>query len=86
MQDVPLYLKNTLRSLRIKFGYTQGEAARLLGVSIPTLRKWEFNSEKLSHEETKKIEEVYKISNDYIFFGSEIAFSEPIRGQRKNTA
>lgn len=30
MDTIPLYLKNTLRSLRIKYGYNQKEAAELL--------------------------------------------------------
>ena len=79
MNDVSIYLKNTLRSLRVKFGYTQEEAAHLLGVSVPTLRAWEVNSGGVSYRKILKIEEVYNISQDYIFFGNDISFSEHLR-------
>lgn len=79
MGDIPLILKNTLRSLRVKFGYTQEEAAKLIGVSAPTLRCWEQNSEKVPYQTIKKIEKVYNTPQDYIFFGDEDSFSELIK-------
>ena len=81
MKEVSVYLKNTLRSLRIKFGYTQGEAAKLIGVSTPTLRAWEQNSGGVPYEKILKIEETYNTPQDYIFFGNEVSFSELIRKQ-----
>lgn len=79
MREVPIHEKNTLRSLRIKHGYTQKEAGALLGVSANTVRSWERDSGRLSYCSIKKIEEVYCISQDYIFFGKEVAFSELVR-------
>jgi len=79
MSDVTIYQKNTLRSLRVKFNYTQEEAAKLVGVSTPTLRSWEKNSSKISYEQMCKFEEVYIVSKDYIFFGNEVSFSELLR-------
>jgi len=79
VNEVSIHLKNTLRSLRVKFGYTQGEAALLLGVSVPTLRAWECNSGGVPYRKILKIEEVYNTSQDYIFFGNEVSFSELIR-------
>ena len=67
--------KETLRSLRIKFGYTQNEAANMLKVSSTTLRSWEKNSENLPYQKIKRLEEIYRTSQDHIFFGSESAFS-----------
>lgn len=77
--------KDTLRSLRIKFGYTQDEAAGLLAVSTHTLRAWEQNSDNLPYQKIKRIEEVYRTSQDNIFFGSESAFSEILRGGAEET-
>lgn len=74
-----LFTRDTLRSLRVKFGYTQEEAAKLLEVSPMTLRSWEKNSENLPYSKIKKIEEVYSTKQDHIFFGSESAFSEILR-------
>lgn len=73
---VPLHLKDTLRTLRIKYGYSQEEAAKLLGVTERTLRSWEKNSGNLSYQKIKKIERVYGVSQSRIFFGSEVSFSE----------
>jgi len=79
LSDIPLVLKDTLRSLRVKFGYTQGEAAELIGVSVPTLRGWEQDSSNISYQHIKKIEQVYNRSQNYIFFGDEVSFSELVR-------
>jgi transcriptional regulator with XRE-family HTH domain len=81
MQAIPCMLKSTIRSLRVKFGYTQKEAAKLLGISAPTLRSWENDSGKIPFEKIAIIESVYKTSSDYIFFGNELAFSELLRNQ-----
>lgn len=77
--------KDTLRSLRIKFGYTQDEAADLIEVSTSTLRTWEQNAENLPYQKIKRIEEVYRTNQDNIFFGSESAFSEILRGGAEET-
>lgn len=81
MSDIPFNLKNTLRSLRVKFGYTQEEAAKLIGVSVPTLRCWEQDSGKMPYQVIKKVETVYKTPQDFIFFGNEVSFSEQIKGR-----
>jgi DNA-binding XRE family transcriptional regulator len=79
LSDVPIVLKDTLRSLRVKFAYTQEQAAELIGVSVPTLRGWEQDSSNISYQNIKKIEQVYGRSQNYIFFGSEVSFSELVR-------
>lgn len=84
MNEVSTHLKNTLRSLRVKFGYTQGEAAILLEISVPTLRAWECNSGGVPYKKILKIEEVYNTSQDYIFFGDEDSFGELIRKPGSN--
>jgi len=67
MADVDVRLKDTMRSLRIKFGYTQEESAKLLGVSAVTLRGWESESGKITFTCIKKIEKLYKTKQEYIF-------------------
>jgi len=79
VNEVSIHLKNTLRSLRVKFGYTQGEAAVLLEISVPTLRAWECNSGGVPYQKILKIEGVYNTSQDYIFFGKEDSFSELVK-------
>ncbi|MEV2910514.1 helix-turn-helix transcriptional regulator [Paenibacillus larvae] len=74
--------KETLRSLRIKFRYTQKEAAEIIGVSKTTLKNWEVNSSRIPYDKVKRIEEVYGVNQNSIFFGSEVAFSELIRRRR----
>ncbi|GAC42765.1 helix-turn-helix transcriptional regulator [Paenibacillus popilliae] len=76
MSTIPDWMKDTLRSLRIKFGYSQSEAALLLGISKKTLQLWEKNSGVVSFSKMEVIEEVYNTPRDYIFFGDESAFSE----------
>lgn len=82
MQDVPLNLKNTLRSLRVKLGYTQAEAAELLEITTPTLRSWEKDSTTIKWTNVERIESVYRTPRDYIFFGREVSFSEQIKKNR----
>lgn len=77
--NVPLQLKDTLRSLRIKFGYKQDEMAKILGVHVQTLRAWEVDSSEISYSMIKKIEEIFGIPQDYIFFGRQDAFSERLK-------
>jgi transcriptional regulator with XRE-family HTH domain len=81
--DVPVFMKNTLRSLRTKLGYSQKAAAKLLDISVTTLRSWERDSSKITYADIKRIENIYNISSDYIFFGKELAISELLRKKDK---
>lgn len=72
---VPYFLKFTLASLRVRKGLTQEEAAIRLGMGRDTLRNYEKDSSKLDYETILKVEKVYNIPQDYIFFGSSTAFS-----------
>lgn len=77
----PNLIQETLRSLRVKFGYTQEEAAELYGVTVKKLRVLEKDSSKATYPLIKKIESVYGVSQDQIFFGSEVTFSEHLRSR-----
>jgi transcriptional regulator with XRE-family HTH domain len=81
MATTPAYLKNTLRSLRVRLGLSQKEAAKLLNVSDATLRLWEEDSARISQEKVWEIERVYYTKQDNIFFGPESAFSEILQQQ-----
>ncbi len=61
-------LKITLKAARINVGLTMVEAAKHLGISESTLRKYEHGQAFPTVEEIKRIEELYKASyNDFIF-------------------
>ncbi|EPC48152.1 phage-related Cro-like protein, partial [Lacticaseibacillus paracasei subsp. paracasei Lpp7] len=36
-EKVPVYLKHTLRDLRVRIGLPQSDAAKMMGVTEPTL-------------------------------------------------
>ena len=66
-EKIPVELKFSLASLRVRMGLNQEEAAKLLGVSRDTLRSYERDSSKLEYDFIQKVEEVYNIPLDYIF-------------------
>jgi len=59
----------TLKAARVNKGLTQPEAARLIGVSKTTIINWERGKSFPDVKEIKKIEEVYGIGYNNIFFG-----------------
>ena len=73
---VPTEVKHTIKDLRVRAGLSQSEASKRLGVTEPTLRKWENDSSVLSFRKMKEIASFYHIPLDYIFFGDDNAFSE----------
>ncbi|MFJ6924340.1 MAG: helix-turn-helix transcriptional regulator [Limosilactobacillus mucosae] len=73
---VPHEVKHTIRDLRIRANMSQNSAAKALGISEPTLRKWENDSSSLTFRDMQRIAELYSIPLDYIFFGPDNAFSE----------
>ena len=73
---VPWEAKHTIRDLRIRANMSQNSAAKVLGISEPTLRKWENDSSSLTFRDMQRIAELYNIPLDYIFFGPDNAFSE----------
>ncbi|MBM9561310.1 MAG: helix-turn-helix transcriptional regulator [Lactobacillus sp.] len=73
---IPTEVKHTIKDLRVRAGLSQSEASKKLGVTEPTLRKWENDSSVLSFRQMKEIADLYHIPLDYIFFGDDNAFSE----------
>ncbi len=69
-EKVPVYLKHTIRDLRVRKGLSQSDAAKMMGVTEPTLRRWEKDSSNLKMQQIWKISKMYSIPQEYIFFGS----------------
>jgi transcriptional regulator with XRE-family HTH domain len=78
-QKIPNNLKFSLRSLRVRIGMKQEEADELLGISVMTLRALERDSSKIDYSMILKIEKIYNIPRDYIFFGNNTAFSDILK-------
>ena len=73
---IPTEAKHTIKDLRVRAGLSQSEAANKLGVTPPTLRKWENDSSVLSLRKMKEIANFYRIPLEYIAFGDDKAFKE----------
>ncbi|CAM3746339.1 helix-turn-helix transcriptional regulator [Cohnella lubricantis] len=82
--ELPIDRYDTLRSVRVKLGMSQQEAAEQIGIAEGTLRSWERDSSKIGFDYIQKIERVYGVEHRFIFFGKESTFSELMR--KKNTA
>lgn len=73
---VPQFAKHTIKDLRVRANMSQTTAAKRLGISEPTLRKWEDDSSRIAFKDMQRIADLYNIPLDYIFFGSNNTFSE----------
>jgi transcriptional regulator with XRE-family HTH domain len=67
-------MKITLRAARVNRGLTQTEAASKFGIHRDTLYRYEADSSNAPRKFVMKVEEVYGIPVDYIFFGKESDF------------
>ncbi|MDO6663559.1 helix-turn-helix domain-containing protein [Bacillus thuringiensis] len=67
-------LKITLRAARVNAGYKLVEAAEKFGINKDTLSKYEKDSSNIPRRFFIKIEEVYKIPVENIFFGNQSDF------------
>ncbi|HSH24460.1 MAG TPA: helix-turn-helix transcriptional regulator [Massilibacterium sp.] len=79
MNNPPLKRKDTMRSLRVKFGYTQKDLSSYLGVSRERYLKLERDSSDITLNLIKGLEELYGVEMNYIFFGPESTFREQIK-------
>jgi transcriptional regulator with XRE-family HTH domain len=66
---VNLLIKITLKAARVNLRYTLKEAAKLFDIHHETLAKYEQNSENVPRSFFIKIESVYGIPVEYIYFG-----------------
>lgn len=58
-----------LKLLRQYFGLTQKEFAEKIGVSLPTVKRWESSNQKLDDRTIKLISELFNISENWLKTG-----------------
>jgi transcriptional regulator with XRE-family HTH domain len=68
-----------MRAARVNAGYTQKEASVIFGINIDTLLKYEKDNSKIGRDMIVKMQDLYKIDADYIFFGVESEFIRNLR-------
>lgn len=59
----------TLEAARRNKKYSQTEAAKLVGVSLSTIKNWEKGRTQPTQGKIEKLCEVYEVPYDVIFFG-----------------
>ncbi|PTK92440.1 helix-turn-helix domain-containing protein [Staphylococcus gallinarum] len=75
-------MKQSIRAARINIGLTQTEAANNLNINVDTLSKYERNSSKITRDLILKMEHLYFVDANHIFFGDESEFYRIRRMQR----
>ena len=78
LKNMPVF-QITLKSARTNLGLTLKESAKLLDIHHITLGKYENDSTNVTRSFIIKIEKVYGIPSEFIFFGKEDDF---INGKR----
>ncbi|MDC7953228.1 helix-turn-helix transcriptional regulator [Liquorilactobacillus mali] len=72
-------IKITMEAARRNAGYSQNDAAKLMGVHPQTISAWEKDSTNLSITEVNRIASIYKLPTDMIFFGNRNEFIRKLR-------
>ena len=67
--------KITIRSARVNKGLTQEQASKALGIHETTLLRWEKDSTNIEYHMAKKMAELYKVSDEFLFFGKDTTIS-----------
>lgn len=78
MANQDIGVQHTLKDLRVRLNLSQELAAKG-SVSVPTLRSGENDSSNLTLAQMKRLADFYKIPLEYIFFGSNNAFSDRLK-------
>jgi transcriptional regulator with XRE-family HTH domain len=73
---VKLLIKITLRAARVNLGYTLKQAAKQFEIHHETLAKYEQNSSNIPRSFYIKIESVYGIPVEFIYFGKQDEFQK----------
>lgn len=74
-------LKITLRAARVNIGYTLKEASLKFGIHFETLAKYELDSTNVPRGFFTKIEEVYGIPVENIYFGKMAKYQNSLAKQ-----
>ncbi|NMH72820.1 helix-turn-helix transcriptional regulator [Bacillus sp. RO2] len=72
-------MRITLRAARVNSGLKLIEAAKLFGINKDTLAKYEKDSTNVPRSFFVKIEDIYKIPVEHIFFGSQSDFFRKLK-------
>jgi len=72
-------MKITLKAARVNAGYKLVEAANLFGINKDTLSKYEKDSTNVPRSFFVKIEELYKVPVENIFFGPQSEFFRKLK-------
>ena len=79
-REVNLHIMNVLRitpkAARVNAQLSQKEAANAFGIDVSTLRRYENGRTVPSWDIVEKMESLYAISKDHIFFRSKTALSD----------
>ncbi len=76
-------LKMTLEAARVNAGYTQVQAAKILGLKPTTLASWEKDSTRLSYVEAHRLARLYRITPDLLFFDNKYEFIRKMKGEEQ---
>jgi len=76
-------MRMSLAALRVRAGYSQGEAALKLEISRETLAKWERDSTAMPVSYIKRFEELYGYPQDNMYFGNAQQLSNRIQASSK---
>ena len=68
-------LQISIRSARVNAGLNMEEASKILGVHVNTLRNWEKDSTNIEYHMAKKMANLYKVSDEFLFFGKDTTIS-----------
>lgn len=82
-QQIPINLKWTLHSLRVRMGMTLEEASKQLNVSVPTLKNWENDPGTMQFKDIDKVTKLYHIPQEFIFFGSNLDLIEKLKNEKE---
>lgn len=61
-------MRLTLKAARVNKGFTQKQAAKLLKIGVATLQRWENGISAPNVMQIKKLENVYGVTFEDIFF------------------
>ena len=68
-----MVIVNRVRELRTAAGMTQKQLADKVGVTIPTVSKWELNQRTLETERVIQISRIFGVPMEQVVSGSESA-------------
>jgi len=72
----------TMRAARVNAGYTQSEASREFEINLGTLSNYEKDNSKIGRDIIVKMQDLYKLDADDIFFGVESEFIRKLRNSK----